>query len=84
MSVAIGAAEPIRLWNPSGPYQPVVVLSDIIKRLGMAFSRQKALGTVRVIQGPGPVTLWEVACRNTVHFLGTCCFQDIDVCGLAL
>jgi len=31
-----------------------------IKRVGMAFSRQKGLGTVRAIQGPGPVTLWEV------------------------
>ena len=31
-----------------------------MKRVGMAFSRQKALGTVRAIQGPGPVTLWEV------------------------
>ncbi len=32
-----------------------------MKRVGMAFSRQKALGTVRAIQGPGPVTLWEIA-----------------------
>ncbi len=31
-----------------------------MKRVGMAFSRQKALGTVRAIQGPGPVTLWVV------------------------
>ncbi len=31
-----------------------------MKRIGMAFSRQKALGTVRAIQGAGPVTLWEV------------------------
>jgi len=31
-----------------------------MKRVGMAFSRQKAAGTVRAIQGPGPVTLWEV------------------------
>ena len=31
-----------------------------MKRVGMAFSRQKALGTVRAIQGAGPVTLWEV------------------------
>ncbi len=61
MSVAIGAAEPVRLWNPSGLYQFVAVLPDTIKRGGMAFSRRKALGTVRAIQGPGPVTLWEVA-----------------------
>lgn len=32
-----------------------------MKRVGMAFSRQKANGAVRAIQGPGPVTLWEVA-----------------------
>ncbi len=32
-----------------------------MKRVGMAFSRQKALGTVRAIQGAGPVTLWEIA-----------------------
>ena len=31
-----------------------------MKRVGMAFSRQKAAGTVRAIQGAGPVTLWEV------------------------
>ena len=31
-----------------------------MKRVGMAFSRQKALGTVRAIQGAEPVTLWEV------------------------
>lgn len=31
-----------------------------MKRVGMAFSRQKANGTVRAIQGAGPVTLWEV------------------------
>ena len=31
-----------------------------MKRVGMAFSRQKALGTVRAIQGAGPVTLWEI------------------------
>ncbi len=30
-----------------------------MKRVGMAFSRQKALGTVRAIQGAGAVTLWE-------------------------
>ena len=30
-----------------------------MKRVGMAFSRQKALGTVRAIQGVGAVTLWE-------------------------
>ncbi len=28
-----------------------------MKRVGMAFSRQKAAGTVRAIQGAGPVTL---------------------------
>jgi hypothetical protein len=32
-----------------------------MKRVGMAFSRQKAARTVRAIQGPGPVTLWEIA-----------------------
>ena len=32
-----------------------------MKRVGMAFSRQKALGTVRAIQGAGAVTLWELA-----------------------
>ena len=32
-----------------------------MKRVGMAFSRQKANGAVRAIQGAGPVTLWEVA-----------------------
>lgn len=32
-----------------------------MKRVGMAFSRQKANGTVRAVQGAGPVTLWEVA-----------------------
>jgi len=32
-----------------------------MKRVGMAFTRQKALGTVRTIQGPGPITLWEIA-----------------------
>lgn len=31
-----------------------------MKRVGMAFSRQKALGTVRAIQGAGAVTLWEM------------------------
>ncbi len=31
-----------------------------MKRVGMALNRQKALGTVRAIQGRGPVTLWEV------------------------
>ena len=31
-----------------------------MKRVGMAFSRQKAAGTVRAIQRAGPVTLWEV------------------------
>jgi len=32
-----------------------------MKRVGMAFSRQKANGTVRAIQGAGPLTLWEIA-----------------------
>jgi len=31
-----------------------------MKRVGMAFTRQKAAGTVRAIQGAGAVTLWEV------------------------
>ena len=31
-----------------------------MKRVGVAFSRQKRLGTVRAIQGAGPVTLWEI------------------------
>ena len=31
-----------------------------MKRVGTAFSRQKAAGTVRAIQGAGPVTLWEI------------------------
>ena len=37
------------------------LVKNTMKRVGMAFSRQKANGTVRAIQGPGPVTLWEVA-----------------------
>ncbi len=32
-----------------------------MKHVGMAFIRQKAAGTVRAIQGLGPVTLWEMA-----------------------
>ena len=34
-----------------------------MKRVGMALSRQKAIGTVRAIQEPGPrsVTLWKIA-----------------------
>ena len=32
-----------------------------MKRVGMALSRQKAIGTVWAIQGAGPLTLWEVA-----------------------
>ena len=36
----------------------------------MAFSQQKAAGTVRMIQGAKPVTLWEVAgqlwCKETM------------------
>lgn len=31
-----------------------------MKRVGMAFTRQKAAGTMRAIQGAGAVTLWEV------------------------
>lgn len=37
------------------------LVKNTMKRVGMAFSRQKALGTVRAIQGAGAVTLWEVA-----------------------
>ena len=37
------------------------LVKNAMKRVGMAFSRQKANGTVRAIQGAGPVTLWEVA-----------------------
>ena len=37
------------------------LVKNTMKRVGMAFSRQKAAGTVRAIQGAGPVTLWEVA-----------------------
>ncbi len=37
------------------------LVKQTMKRVGMAFSRQKANGTVRAIQGPGPLTLWEVA-----------------------
>ncbi len=37
------------------------LVKQTMKRVGMAFSRQKALGTARAIQGPGPVTLWEIA-----------------------
>ena len=37
------------------------LVKNTMKRMGMAFSRQKANGTVRAIQGAGPVTLWEVA-----------------------
>ena len=36
------------------------LVKNTMKRVGMAFSRQKAAGTVRAIQGAGPVTLWEV------------------------
>ncbi len=36
------------------------LVKNTMKRVGMAFSRQKANGTVRAIQGAGPVTLWEV------------------------
>ncbi len=37
------------------------LMKNTMKRVGMAFTRQKAAGTVRAIQGAGPVTLWEVA-----------------------
>lgn len=37
------------------------LVAQTVKRVGMALSRQKANGAVRAIQGPGPVTLWEVA-----------------------
>ena len=37
------------------------LVKNTMKRVGMAFSRQKANGTVRAIQGAGPATLWEVA-----------------------
>jgi hypothetical protein len=36
------------------------LVKSTMKRVGMAFSRQKANGAVRAIQGAGPVTLWEV------------------------
>ena len=36
------------------------LVKNTMKRVGMAFSRQKVNGTVRAIQGAGPVTLWEV------------------------
>ena len=36
------------------------LVKNTMKRVGMAFSRQKANGTVRAIQGAGPVTLWEM------------------------
>ena len=35
-------------------------VKNTMKRVGMAFSRQKANGAVRAIQGAGPVTLWEI------------------------
>jgi len=37
------------------------LVAQTMKRVEMAFSRQKRLGTVRAIQGAGPVTLWELA-----------------------
>jgi len=37
------------------------LVAQTTKRVGMALSRQKALGTVRAIQGPGSVTLWGMA-----------------------
>ncbi len=37
------------------------LVAQTMKRVGMALSRQKANGAVRAIQGPGAVTLWEVA-----------------------
>ena len=36
------------------------LVAQAMKRAGMALNRQKAAGTVRAIQGAGPVTLWEV------------------------
>jgi len=37
------------------------LVAQATKRVGMALSRQKTNGAVRSVQGPGPVTLWEVA-----------------------
>lgn len=37
------------------------LVKQMMKRVGMALSRQKAAGAVRAIQGAGSVTLWEVA-----------------------
>ncbi len=37
------------------------LMAQTMKRVAMALSRQKANGSVRVIQGPGLVTLWELA-----------------------
>ena len=37
------------------------LMKNTMKRVGMAFSRQEANGTVRAIQGAGPVTLWGIA-----------------------
>ncbi len=36
------------------------LMAQTMKRVGMAFSRQKAAGTVRALQGPGAMTLWEI------------------------
>lgn len=36
-------------------------MAQTMKRVGITLSRQKAAGTVRAIQGPGTVMLWEVA-----------------------
>jgi len=36
------------------------LVAQTMKRVGMAFSRQKALETVRAIQGAGSVTLWDI------------------------
>jgi hypothetical protein len=36
------------------------LVKNTMKRVGMAFTRQKANGTVRAIQGAGPIALWEL------------------------
>jgi hypothetical protein len=69
MKVLREAAEPVathdvvrRLMTERGQdTEDRRLVKQTMKRVGMAFSRQKALGTVGAIQGAGPVTLWEVA-----------------------
>lgn len=69
LQVLRGAAEPVtthevvrRLMAKHGQdVEDRRLVKLTIKRIGMAFSRQKALGTVRAIQGAGAVKLWEVA-----------------------